>query len=222
MRYYLAAGTMLGAVRHKGFIPWDINIDVLMTVDEFEKLDAVMKKENLENMKWRCPDGSARMFPLLMRDDSGNYDTHPNIDVAVYANAPENPLIRAIVTKLAYFNIKMFKLKNTKVERSFPYNILKLISSIFPDSVYKGVVKRLAASWKNENASYRMVLLPSVWENREFIKAEWFGKEPRYGYFEGRKVRILENTHDYLTLRYGDYMKPKVWKDKGEYKHSRK
>lgn len=218
--YYFAFGSCLGAVRHNGFIPWDINIDVLMTIEEFKKLDAAMKKENLGNMKWCCPEGSARIFPLLMRDDSWDYDTKPNIDIAVYANAPENRLIRTIVIKLAYFNVKMFKLKNTKVKRIFPYNILKFISSMFPNSMYKGFVGRLAALWKNRNASYRMVLLPSVWENRELMKVEWFGKEPHYGCFEGRKVRMIENTHAYLTLRYGDYMKPKVWADKGEYKHA--
>lgn len=220
INYYMAFGSCLGAVRHKGFIPWDINIDILMTIQEYRRLDAVMKKENLENIKWCCPKESARIYPLLMREDSWDYETKPNVDIAVYVNAPNNKLLRAVVLKAAYFNIKMFKLKNTQVKRTFPYNILKGFATVFPNSIYLGFVHKLENINKNKKTEYMMVLLPSIWKNRELVKTRWFGSEPVYGDFEGRKVRILANTHDYLTLRYGDYMKPKVWEDKGRYKHT--
>lgn len=219
--YYFAFGSALGAVRHKGFIPWDINIDVLMTSSEFKRLDAIMQKENLGNMKWCCPNGSARIFPLLMRDDSWEHPTKPNIDISIYVNAPNNIILRTIIIKAAYLNIKMYKLKNTDVKRNFPYNLLKMIATLFPNRMYKRFVSGIEKISRKHKSDYLMVILPSVWKDRETIKTEWLGEESLYIEFEGRKVRVLKGYHEYLTHRYGDYMTPKVWVDKGEYKHTK-
>lgn len=221
--YYLAFGSCLGAIRHKGFIPWDINIDVLMTADQFKKLDSVMSMEKMDNMKWCRPDNSARIYPLLMRNDSWDYESKPNIDVAVYCNAPDSKILRSILRKAAYINIKMYKLKNTKINRTFPYNILKGIASVFPNSFYEQNVHRYENLRKGHDSEYKMVILPSVPDDREYLKAEWIGSQPRYVEFEGRMVRVINDCDAYLRMRYGDnYMTPKVWEDKGEFKHVKK
>lgn len=56
IKYNISFGTLLGAIRHGGFIPWDDDIDVTLMSDDFERLDEIMKKElDSEKYYFRCP-----------------------------------------------------------------------------------------------------------------------------------------------------------------------
>lgn len=213
--YYVTEGSALGVMRHKGFIPWDINFDVHLDVAEFYKLDAAMKKEDLGDLVWKRP--AQRICALMMHKNSENLPTCPNIDVTIMGNIPNNKIGRMAIVNIAFFNIKMFKLKNTDVKRKFPYNFLKIFCSFIPDTFYFGVLRRLEKINQTRIKQFKSAYTPSFFGKTELIKTDWIGKEPVYGDFEGRKVRIFEKCEAYLNHRYGDWKTPKVWESKGEY-----
>ena len=63
IQYFADSGTLLGAVRHKGFIPWDDDIDISMLRDDYQKFASIVRKELPEGWVW-----------LELNDSNGNFD----------------------------------------------------------------------------------------------------------------------------------------------------
>lgn len=219
--YIIDAGTLLGAVRHGGFIPWDDDIDVRMLRKDYEKFCRVCKKELsseffLQNHKtdlgyrW----GYARILKnntVFLRKDHEELKSRNGIFIDIFPSdvLPENGFGYHICTIVSWLCRKTLyselgcRHAETPLKR-LGFSFLNLFPKQWPHDLYK----LLAFSFRNAKS-------PKVrcygWGSQEETigyKKEWMENTMDIE-FEGILVKAPVNTHEILVHSYGeDYMTP--------------
>lgn len=219
LRYSLMAGTMLGAVRHSGFIPWDDDVDVAMLREDYEKFlkiapDELDKKYYLDcfehNHKYHLGFAKLKKNGTIFDEESSHHmDNHKGIFVDIFPvdNVYENTkksyffavMIRTIVQTI-YVKQKVSKLKDCR------HKILSAILYLFPHTFLMKLEKKLCTINKDNNSKYVACFLGIYPFKKELMpRAEYLPMKEIV--FENKKYSVLKNTDLYLSNLYGDYMK---------------
>lgn len=224
IKYMLIGGSLLGAIRHKGFIPWDDDIDVGMLRSEYKKFIVACQKE-LNKDKYFLQDfesdkeyrwGYSKLINLKTIYERTGQDNLKMkkcmfIDIFVLDGVPNSrfgyQIHRGIcfcIRKVLWSPVGKNVSKNLWIRNW--YRFLSLI----PRNISILAIKLLSAMFSEEKSEgFRYLTFPIHGP----LKREWIIEQKEIE-FESHMIYIPVGAHDILTQEFGDYMTPPPEKER--------
>jgi len=220
VKYFLAYGSLIGAVRHKGFIPWDDDMDICMLREDYEKLQDYLianPDERYEVMSYK--NNLNYVYPFMKVQDNQTYlleeDVRIDSNMGIYVDIfpvdgyEDDSVFKDKMTRLIKKRqLSCYTFKGITNTKSLLNSLIRYISVIVfyftNTNKYIRGIDELAKSRKVDD--YELVdyliykdMHKPVW------KREWL-EQTIMGVFEGKEFMIPKNYHEILTSDYGDYM----------------
>lgn len=215
LTYYLAYGSVLGAVRHRGFIPWDKDIDIMIEIDKIDQFLSILESKLPEKYKVYSINNDEKYDSLKPRVGLNDYNHHLiHVDIFPMVGISHNKMARKVLPRISYLLYKTFFLKkfdSNTVHKDNPikrikHRLVKGILFIIPINLIRHFFNYLSWKYPVSESTYIYNICGS-YGLREVIPKEYLN-EPVYMEFEGYNLPVPKEWHKYLQHMYGDYMTP--------------
>ena len=219
IEYCLMGGSALGSKRYGGFIPWDDDLDIFMTPDQYEKFREAFRKEgNKEKyylQEWGYSDGMVTIAKIrlnhtsFLEENLKDWDIHQGIyiDIFLLHTCPNNRLSQLHQCFWAKYAIaKGVALR----ERNRHHGIRRAaitLTGVLPDRFLVKHALKQVYRYRNKKTDYYCNVLGKAVFKKGIYKKEWFDN-PVYAPFENVRLKVPKGLHEFLSQRFGDYMKP--------------
>ena len=219
IKYYMTYGSLIGVIRHKGFIPWDDDIDVMVLRKDVEKLKKVFNGPKYKvintsvNKKYFSPLLKVYDNDTLLIQDYGQVEgmnIGVYIDVFVLDNVPRDEKRRKIFYKKAQrlrflwaLSCRKFSAKSRNFIISFLKSVISIPFKLIGYSFFSKKYESYASSYKNEGC-YGIVVYSEGY-NKEYVYSER-DLETISMPFENLEVFVSISYDKALKKCYGDYM----------------
>lgn len=222
IRYTLAGGTLLGAIRHNGYIPWDDDIDVMVPWSDYKKILGLRKSFETDKFQLFTPyDKNLLPFPYIKMCDmttkliefpkTKSIDYHVYIDIFPCHGLPididENNHFFdkgiQLDKKFALLTLGKYNKKYGSFLRRLLWFFLDLFSKIYTPAKIMRKIEELSSTYSFDESKFVGNMYCGQGKKERIHRTSFELTEHT---FEGRQYKIMVGYDEYLTNLYGNYM----------------
>lgn len=237
LRYYLYAGTLLGAVNYHGFIPWDDDIDLVMFPEDFRCFSEIITNRFADRYDLSTFDTDpcwfSKMNKLLIKGtrvhSQNGEEEHPVfVDICVLHNVPDRRWQRTLQRrKIEFINLVLTAKSGAITPTSFKARLVMGNLAKLDKRIWGKMLDRVMHKYDGRRTEYVGIMCNTLTRNpytgrtgydTDLTKQSWH-ENPRDILFEGVPLMTIGNVEAYLNYQYGPHWAEPYPEEKRVTKH---